>query len=132
MLKSANDLYNAAKNNIKSLKIGNMVSEDEVTVEEEITKFFHALFNGHHNTRLEDTGEPFQADNSEIDYFLQDLSALPDDERDNLIKEMKIEELEEIVGHSDHNKFRVTSGVGIPTFSRYTDRLGKLAGILLL
>ena len=27
---------------------------------------------------------------------------------------------------------RVTSGVGIPTFSRYTDRLGKLAGILLL
>ena len=26
----------------------------------------------------------------------------------------------------------VTSGVGIPTFSRYTDRLGKLAGILLL
>ena len=28
--------------------------------------------------------------------------------------------------------YRVTSGVGIPTFSRYTDRLGKLAGILLL
>ena len=49
------EMKNAAKNNIKSLKVGNMVSEDEVTIEEEITKFFHALFNGHHNTSLEDT-----------------------------------------------------------------------------
>ena len=98
------EIKNAEKNNIKSLTIGNTVFEDEVTIEGEITKFFHALFNGHHNTRLEDTGEPFQANNSEIDYFLQDLSALPDDERDNLIKEMKIEELEAIVGECKHNK----------------------------
>ena len=98
------EMKNAAKNNIKSLKIGNIVSEDKVAIEEEITNFFHALFNGHHNTSLEDTGEPFKADDSGIDYFLRDLCALPDDERDSLVKEIKIEELEQIVDECDHNK----------------------------
>ena len=42
------------------------MSEDKDTIEEEITKFFRALFNGHHNTHLEDTGEPFKANNSDI------------------------------------------------------------------
>ena len=80
------------------------MSEDKATIEEEITKFFRALFNGHHGTSLEDTGEPFKADDSNLDYFLQDLNVLADNERDNLEKEMKIEELEEIVGKCDHNK----------------------------
>ena len=80
------------------------MSEDKDNIEESITKFFHALFNGHHNASLEDTGEPFKADDSELDYFLQDLSALPDNERDNLVKEIKIEELEEIVGKCTRNK----------------------------
>ena len=98
------EMKNAAKNNIKALKMGNIVSEDEVAIEEEITKFFRALFNGHHSTSLEDTGEPFEADNSEINYFLQDLSTLPDNERDNLVKEIRMEELEEIIGECKNNK----------------------------
>ena len=32
------------------------------------------------------------------------MSALPDDERDNLVKDMKIEELEDIVSKCNHNK----------------------------
>ena len=98
------EMKNAAKNNIKSLKIENIVSEDEVTIEEEITQFFHALFNGHHNTSLKDTGKPFEADDNYLNYFLQDLSALSDNERDNLVKEIQIEELEQIIGKCDHNK----------------------------
>ena len=94
------EMKNAAKNNIQSLKIGNDVSAYKSTIEEEITHFFQALFNGHHGTNLEDTGEPFKADNTDLDLFLQDLSALPDNARDNLVKEIKIEELEEIVGHT--------------------------------
>ena len=53
------EIKNSSKNNIQSLKIGNIVSEDKVTVEEEIITFFHALFNGHHNVDLKDTGKPF-------------------------------------------------------------------------
>ena len=98
------EMKNAATNNIKSLKVENIVSEDEVTIEGEITQFFHALFNGHHSTSLKDTGKPFQADDSELNYFLQDLSAFPNNERDNLVKEIKIEELEQIVRECDHNK----------------------------
>ena len=62
---------NAPKNNIKSLKLGNIVSEDGATIKEGVTKFFEALFNGHHDTNMKDTGEPFKADNSDLDYFLQ-------------------------------------------------------------
>ena len=35
---------------------------------------------------------------------MQDLKALPDDERDNLVKEIKTEELEQIIGECEHNK----------------------------
>ena len=62
------------------------------------------LFNGHHNTSLEDTGEPFKADDSEINYFLQDLNTLPDNEKDNLVKEIRMEELEGIIGRYNRNK----------------------------
>ena len=68
------------------------MSEDEVAIEEEITQFFHALFNGHHSTSLKDTGKPFEADDNDLNYFLQDLGALPDNERDNLVKGIQIEE----------------------------------------
>ena len=35
------------------------MSEDEVIIEEEVTGYFHALFNGHHGEDLRDTGKPF-------------------------------------------------------------------------
>ena len=54
------EMKNASKNNIRSLKMGNIVSEDKYTREEEITTFFHALFNGHHDTGLKDTSKPFK------------------------------------------------------------------------
>ena len=47
---------------------------------------------------------PFVPNNAGIDEFLDGLSALPDEARDNLIKEMTIEELEEIVKSCDTNK----------------------------
>ena len=95
------EIQNSAKNNIQSLKIGNEVSENKSTIEDEITNFFQALFNGHHGKNLEDTGEPFKADDKDLDYFLHDLSALPDSERDKLVKDIRIEELEEIVKKCD-------------------------------
>ena len=49
------------------------------------------------DTNLKDTGESFKADNSDLDLFLQDLTALPDNARDNLVKEIRIEELEDLL-----------------------------------
>ena len=98
------EVKNADKNNIKSLKVNGVVSEDEVIIEEEVTGYFHALFNGHHDADMKDTGEPFKPDYSELDSFLQELSSLPDNVRDDMVKDMSMDELEDIVKTCDHNK----------------------------
>ena len=48
---AARELKNA-KNNILKLKIDGRVVADENIIEDEITKFFFALFNGHHGQNL--------------------------------------------------------------------------------
>merc|ERR1712240_421701 len=50
------------------------------------------------------TGKTFQADNSDLDFFLNDLATLPDSVRDGLVNEMSMGELEEIVKDCDRNK----------------------------
>ena len=80
------EVKNAKKNNISSLKVNNDVIKDNKKIEEEVTKYFQALFNGHHNAALADTGVPFVPDNSGIDEFLDGLSVLPDEVRDDMIK----------------------------------------------
>ena len=78
--------------------------EDKDVINEEVTSYFNALFNGHHGPDMRDTGEPFKPDNSELDSFLHGLSTLPNDVRDAMEKDMVIEELEEIVKECQHNK----------------------------
>ena len=54
-------LYHAAKeatndkNNISSLKINGAVVKDQGVIEDTVTSFFHTLFNGFHNEKLENT-----------------------------------------------------------------------------
>ena len=98
------EVKNAKKNNVNSLKINGTVCEDKSVIDEEVTRYFHALFNGHHGPDMKNTGEPFKPDNSELDSFLHGLSTLPDDVRDKMVEEMTIDELEEIVKKCNHNK----------------------------
>ena len=98
------EIKNATKNSISSLKIKGVVSEHKETIEKEVTDYFEALFNGHHDKSLRNTGEPFKADNSRINFFLDELDELGDQERDSLVKEMRIEELEEIIKDCEKNK----------------------------
>ena len=98
------EIKNATKNNISSLKINGVVSENKEIIEREVTHFFEALFNGHHDVSLRNTGEPFKADNSRINFFLDELDELEDQERDGLVKEMGLEELEEIIKDCEKNK----------------------------
>ena len=48
---------------MRSLKIGGQVVQDSSLIEEEVINFFGALFNGHHNSDLVDTGQAFIPDN---------------------------------------------------------------------
>ena len=64
-----------------------------ITIEKEVTDYFEALFNGHHDKSLRNTGEPFKADNSRINFFLDELDELGDQERDSLVKEMRFRKI---------------------------------------
>ena len=81
-------------------------------MDNEVIVYFNALFNGHHGVDMKDTGEPFKPDYSKLDTFLQDLSSLPDIARDTMVKDMTIEELEDIVKSCAHNKSPGLDGLG--------------------
>ena len=65
------EVKNAKNNNINSLKINDVAVSNQEIIEEEVTKFFHALFNGYHDENLENTGKSFQADYRDLDFFLK-------------------------------------------------------------
>ena len=98
------EMINAKNNSLNSLKIDDNVEVNQEVIEEEVSNFFHALFNGYHDENIENTGKTFEADNSDLDFFLKDLATLQDSDRDGLVKEMTMDELEEIVKDCDHNK----------------------------
>ena len=97
-------MQSGVENFLKSLKINDRVELSQEVIEEEVTSFFHALFNGYHDENIENTGKTFQADNRDLHFFLKDLATLPDSEREGLVKEMALGELEEIVKECNHNK----------------------------
>ena len=98
------EMKNGKKNSINKLKINGTVHSDEKVIEEKVLDFFNALFNGHHNSNLVDTGSSFQPDYSNIDAYLQGLESLPDTDRDELENDMNIEELRTIVKNSENNR----------------------------
>ena len=103
-------LYHAAreakndKNNVNSLKVDGKVVKNKELIEKEVLKFFGALFNGHHNANLEDTGVPFVPDNRFLGEFLEGLGKLSDADRDKLHVDVSFEDLSEIVKKCDNNK----------------------------
>ena len=98
------EVKNAKNNNINSLKINDNVVTNQEVIEEEVTTFFHALFNGYHDENMVNTGKTFQADNSDLDFFLNDLATLSDSAREGLVKDMSMGELEEVIKDCDRNK----------------------------
>ena len=70
------EIKNSKKNSLNKLKIKGVVVGEAKIIEEEVTKFFHALFNGYHDTSLVDTGAPFVPDFSGLDSYLAGLGSL--------------------------------------------------------
>ena len=112
------EVKNAKSNNIDSLKIKDDVVANQEVIEEEVTKFFHALFNGYHDENIVNTGKTFQADNNDLDFFLNDLATLSDSARDGLVKDMTMGELEEIVKNCDHNKSPGLDGLSYELYQK--------------
>ena len=92
------------RNNIQKLKREDIVLSDPHVIEEEVIKYFEALFNGYHDTSLRSRGFPFVPDNSNISDLLSDLSVMTSDESLKLEVPISIEELECVVKECKVNK----------------------------
>ena len=98
------ELKNSKKNSLNKLKINGVVVDDANVIETEVKQFFNSLFNGYHDTTLVDTGASFVPNFSGLDSYLDGLGSLPDVARDELEKDMLIEELSDIVKTSENNR----------------------------
>ena len=92
------------KNNINKLKINGVTVEDQDIVEQTVKTYFGALFNGHHNSKLEDTGTPFVPDLSHLNDFLRGVGTLSIDEKEAMEEPIQIDELDIIIKGCKSNK----------------------------
>ena len=94
-----------SKNNHTKLKIDDEIVDNKDKIEAEVLKYFRALFNGHHNRDLIDTGSPFVADESELQDFLYGLGKLSPESQAKLAKDLTFEEVEHVIKHEcEYNK----------------------------
>ena len=103
-------LYHAAreqKNYSKvtsGLKIGNKIVTDKKTIEAEVVGYFNALFNGHHGSDLQNKGVPFVPDWTNLDMLLKDLGKISDNDRKDIIEDIKEEEMGDIINDCPNMK----------------------------
>ena len=107
---AARELKNS-KNNLSSLRIDDKIVKDDGIIEERVVGFFGALFNGHHNADLVDTGVPFVPDNQHLGELLEGLGSLNNIDRDKLHEEIDLEELEDVIKRCDNNKSPGLDGI---------------------
>ena len=117
---------NFSKNNLHELKIGDQISSNRNQNEAEVLQYFGALFNGHHNRDLEDTGSPFISDDSELPDFLSGLGKLSSESKAKLIKNLSYEEVEFIVKHDcSSNKSPGLDGLPYELYKATWDIIGQ-------
>ena len=85
------------------MKIDGKICDDKKKIEEEVLKYFGALFNGHHDRNLVDRGEPFVPDNSKLPDFLAGLGKLSNESKASLVRELTYEDVEDIVKNECEN-----------------------------
>ena len=79
-----------------------VTSEDPKEIEDHLTKFYDALFNGRLDKNLKDTGRQFQLDYSDLDEFLGNLNSLSPAAQATLEEALSLEELECILKSSPY------------------------------
>ena len=72
------------RNNITALNIDGKVVTDQEHIHSTVTSYFNALFNGFHNTDLENTGIQFSPDYTHLQEFLCGVGSLDAEESNNL------------------------------------------------
>ena len=116
---------NFLKNNHGELKINGVVSNDSDENEQHVLKYYGALFNGHHNKDLVDTGNPFVPDELHLQDFLSELGKLSPESKANLVKNLTFEQVEDVVKHEcDYNKSPGLDGLTYEFYKATWDVIG--------
>ena len=117
---------NFLKNNHEELKIDGIISNDKKQIEDEILKYYEALFNGHHNSDLVDTGMPFVPDDFHLEDFLSGVGKLSSESQASLVKELSFEDVEHVIKHEcDYNKSPGLDGLPYEIYKATWDIIGK-------
>ena len=88
--------------------------------------YFGALFNGHHDANLVDTGHAFVPDNSGLADFLSNLGKLSPASQNSLEKDLSSEEVEYIIKHDcENNKSPGLDGLPYEFYRATWDIIGK-------
>ena len=92
------------KNSITKIKSVGKILTDQSSIEKVVTRFFGALFNGHHSTNLQDTGQPFTPNNTYLDEVLANLVSMDGNDSRQLEVDLNIDEVEFVVHNCASNK----------------------------
>ena len=85
---ASKEVKNGKSNNITTLRMGaNTISDGDI-IKGNIFSYFNSLFNGFHNKDLVVTNQSFTPDDSHLDYFLDRLVSLSDEDRDDMVQDM--------------------------------------------
>ena len=102
-----------------------VITEDMTKIEEIAVSFYDALFNGRHDKDLVDTGLPFQPTNTYLEEFLDQLPTLSEEAKTDLVKELTLEELENIVKNCPNGKSPGIDGLPYELYKSMWDVIGK-------
>ena len=100
---AAKELSNG-KRAISRLLINGKTESDSNCINEEVIRYFHALFNGHHDCNLLDTGVPFVPDNNHLPEMLQYLSQMDQQSSDEMEAVVTLDELDVVIKKCANNK----------------------------
>ena len=100
---AAKELRNNKKS-VSALKINGVIENDEKIIEDNVTVYFNALFNGHHSTALIDMKSPFKPKNEYMSEMLQYLTKMDAQDIEGMEDEATLDEIEYVVKHCSSNK----------------------------
>ena len=73
-------------------------------IEEEEVGFTDSRLNGRHDEHLQDTGQPFEPDDTHLEEFLSNLTQLSQDSQDALVMPLTEDEVKDVVKSCDNGK----------------------------
>ena len=103
-----------------------MVTDNKEDIEQNVLKYYRALFNGHHNKDLVDTGKPFVPDKSHLQDFLSGLAKLSPGSTASIVKELSFEQVEYVIKNEcDCNKASGLDGINYEFYKATWDVIGQ-------